>query len=30
MISGRVRLDQMNEAYAELKTGQVARNVIAF
>jgi S-(hydroxymethyl)glutathione dehydrogenase / alcohol dehydrogenase len=30
MISGRVRLDQINEAYAELKTGQIARNVIAF
>jgi S-(hydroxymethyl)glutathione dehydrogenase/alcohol dehydrogenase len=30
MISGRVRLDQINEAYAELKTGAIARNVIAF
>ncbi len=30
MISGRVRLDQINEAYAQLKTGAVARQVIAF
>ena len=30
MISGRVRLDQINDAYAELKTGAIARNVIAF
>lgn len=30
MISGRVRLDQINEAYDELKTGAIARNVIAF
>ncbi|HJQ59107.1 MAG TPA: Zn-dependent alcohol dehydrogenase [Vineibacter sp.] len=30
MISGRVRLDQINEAYAQLKTGAIARNVIAF
>ena len=30
MISGRVRLDQINEAYAELKSGAIARNVIAF
>jgi hypothetical protein len=25
-----VRRDQINEAYAELETGQIARNVIAF
>ena len=30
MISGRVRLEQINDAYAELKTGAIARNVIAF
>jgi S-(hydroxymethyl)glutathione dehydrogenase/alcohol dehydrogenase len=30
MISGRVRLDQINEAYAQLKTGEIARNVIEF
>ena len=30
MISGRVRLDQINDAYAELKSGAIARNVIAF
>jgi S-(hydroxymethyl)glutathione dehydrogenase / alcohol dehydrogenase len=30
MISGRVRLDQINEPYAELKAGAIARNVIEF
>ena len=30
MISDRVRLDQINKAYAQLKTGEIARNVIAF
>jgi Zn-dependent alcohol dehydrogenase len=30
MISGRVQLEQINEAYAELKKGEVARQVIAF
>jgi len=30
LISGRIRLDQINEAFRELKTGEVARNVIAF
>ena len=30
MISGRVALEQINEAYAELKKGEVARQVIAF
>jgi len=25
-----VRRDQIDEAYAELETGQIARNVIAF
>jgi hypothetical protein len=30
VISGRVRLDQINEAYAEPKTAQIARNMIAF
>ena len=30
MISGRIKLEQINDAMAELKTGEVARNVIAF
>ena len=30
MISGRIRLDQVNEALEQLKTGEVARNVIMF
>jgi S-(hydroxymethyl)glutathione dehydrogenase/alcohol dehydrogenase len=30
MISGRVQLEQINEAYTELKKGEVARQVIAF
>jgi hypothetical protein len=30
VISGRVRVDRINDAYAEPKTGQIARNVIAF
>lgn len=30
MISSHIKLDQINEAFAELKTGEVARNVIAF
>tara|TARA_R110002167_G_scaffold46145_1_gene137993 strand:+ start:1743 stop:2831 length:1089 start_codon:yes stop_codon:yes gene_type:complete len=30
MISAHIKLDQINEAFADLKTGEVARNVIAF
>ena len=30
MISGRIRLDQVNDALEQLKTGEVARNVIVF
>ena len=30
MISGRIRLDQVNDALEQLKTGEVARNVIIF
>ena len=30
MISRRIRLDQVNEAFAEMKTGAVARSVIVF
>jgi len=30
LISGRLKLPQINEAFAQLKTGEVARNVIAF
>ena len=30
MISGRIRLDQVNDALEQLKTGEVARNVIMF
>ena len=30
MISGRIRLEQVNEALEQLKTGEVARNVIMF
>ena len=30
MISRRIRLDQLNEAFAEMKTGAVARSVIMF
>ena len=30
MISGRIRLEQVNEALEQLKTGEVARNVILF
>jgi S-(hydroxymethyl)glutathione dehydrogenase/alcohol dehydrogenase len=30
MISSRIRLDQINEGFATLKTGGVARNVIVF
>lgn len=30
MISGRLRLDQINEGFAALKTGGIARNVIVF
>lgn len=30
LISGRIKLDQINDAFAELKTGEIARNVIAF
>ncbi|HEX7948436.1 MAG TPA: zinc-binding dehydrogenase, partial [Phenylobacterium sp.] len=30
MISRRIRLDQVNEAFEEMKTGAVARSVIVF
>ena len=30
MITGHIKLEQINEAMADLKTGEVARNVIAF
>jgi S-(hydroxymethyl)glutathione dehydrogenase / alcohol dehydrogenase len=30
MISRRIRLDQVNEAFEEMKTGAVARSVITF
>ena len=30
MISGRLKLDQINDAMDDLKAGEVARNVIAF
>ena len=30
MISGRIKLEEINDAMAALKTGEVARNVIAF
>jgi S-(hydroxymethyl)glutathione dehydrogenase/alcohol dehydrogenase len=30
LISRRIRLDQVNEAFAEMKTGEIARSVIVF
>jgi S-(hydroxymethyl)glutathione dehydrogenase/alcohol dehydrogenase len=30
MVSRRIRLDQVNEAFEEMKTGAVARSVIVF
>jgi S-(hydroxymethyl)glutathione dehydrogenase/alcohol dehydrogenase len=30
MISRRIRLDQVNEAFEELKRGELARSVIVF
>ncbi|MCH8275909.1 MAG: alcohol dehydrogenase, partial [Armatimonadetes bacterium] len=30
MLSERIRLDQVNEAFAAMKTGEVARSVIIF
>jgi S-(hydroxymethyl)glutathione dehydrogenase/alcohol dehydrogenase len=30
MISQRIKLEQVNEAFAEMKTGQIARSVITF
>ena len=30
MISGRIKLEQINDAMADLKTGEVARNGIPF
>jgi S-(hydroxymethyl)glutathione dehydrogenase/alcohol dehydrogenase len=30
LVSAKVPLDRVNEAYAELKTGEVARTVITF
>ena len=30
MISGRIRLEDVNDALAALETGEVARNVIMF
>jgi S-(hydroxymethyl)glutathione dehydrogenase/alcohol dehydrogenase len=30
MISRRIKLEEINEAFAEMKTGQIARSVIVF
>ena len=30
MISRRIKLEQINEAFVEMKTGQIARSVIMF
>ena len=30
MVSGRIRLEDINRGFAELKTGGIARNVIVF
>ena len=30
MISRRIKLEDVNEAFAEMKTGQIARSVIVF
>lgn len=30
LISRRIRLDQVNEAFAEMKTGEIARSVVVF
>ncbi|MFI4933218.1 MAG: hypothetical protein ACHP7N_01240 [Caulobacterales bacterium] len=30
MISRRIRLEDVNEAFAEMKTGRIARSVIVF
>ena len=30
MISRRIKLDQVNEAFVEMKTGSIARSVIVF
>jgi S-(hydroxymethyl)glutathione dehydrogenase/alcohol dehydrogenase len=30
MISRRIKLDQVNDAFVEMKTGAVARSVIVF
>jgi S-(hydroxymethyl)glutathione dehydrogenase/alcohol dehydrogenase len=30
MISRRIKLEQVNEAFDEMKTGQIARSVILF
>jgi S-(hydroxymethyl)glutathione dehydrogenase/alcohol dehydrogenase len=30
MVSRRIKLEQVNEAFAEMKTGTVARSVIVF
>jgi S-(hydroxymethyl)glutathione dehydrogenase/alcohol dehydrogenase len=30
MISRRIRLEDINEAFAEMKTGAIARSVIVF
>jgi S-(hydroxymethyl)glutathione dehydrogenase/alcohol dehydrogenase len=30
MISRRIKLDQVNEAFTEMKTGEIARSVIVF
>jgi len=30
MISRRIKLEQINEAFEEMKTGQIARSVIMF
>jgi S-(hydroxymethyl)glutathione dehydrogenase/alcohol dehydrogenase len=30
MISRRIRLEEVNDAFEEMKTGQIARSVIVF
>jgi S-(hydroxymethyl)glutathione dehydrogenase/alcohol dehydrogenase len=30
MISRRIKLEEVNEAFDEMKTGQIARSVIVF
>jgi S-(hydroxymethyl)glutathione dehydrogenase/alcohol dehydrogenase len=30
LISRRIRLDEINQAFAEMKTGEIARSVVVF